>query len=194
MSRHLDQKRVLIAQEAARILSTQSSRDYLAAKKRAAERLGMDVKAGLPSNLEVEQALLEQRRLFGVDIEEDLHRLRSAALEAMQVFKRHHPRLAGPVLTGSAHADSVVELHLFADSSKDIVLSLLEHQIPYEGAERRFKLGREYEYYPALRFDAGGASFELIVFPLNAIRQAPQSPVDGRPMKRASLDEVQAML
>jgi hypothetical protein len=194
VSRHLDQKRVLIAQEAARILSTQTNRDYMAAKKRAAERLGMDVKTGLPSNLEIEQALLEQQRLFSSGLDDDLHRLRSAAVEAMQVFERHYPRLAGPVLAGSAHADSIVELHLFADSPKDIVLTLIEHQIPYEGAERRFKLGREYEYYPVLRFDAGEASFELIVFPPNAIRQAPLSPVDGRPMKRASLDEVEALL
>jgi len=32
------------------------------------------------------------------------------------------------------------------------------------------------------------------VFPVDGIRQAPISPIDGRPMKRVGIDGVQALL
>ena len=37
-------------------------------------------------------------------------------------------------------------------------------------------------------------SIEATVFPTDGIRQAPVSPVDGRPMKRANTVEVEALL
>ena len=35
---------------------------------------------------------------------------------------------------------------------------------------------------------------DAVVFPLDGIRQAPSSPVDGKPMRRASTAEVEALL
>ena len=34
----------------------------------------------------------------------------------------------------------------------------------------------------------------VTVFPLDGIRQAPVSPVDGKPMRRADADEVEVLL
>jgi hypothetical protein len=48
--------------------------------------------------------------------------------------------------------------------------------------------------YPALRFVAGRQAVDAVVFPLDGIRQAPCSPVDGKPMRRASVAEVEALL
>ena len=46
----------------------------------------------------------------------------------------------------------------------------------------------------ALRFVAGHQTVDAVVFPIDGIRQAPASPVDGRPMRRASAEEVESML
>jgi hypothetical protein len=35
---------------------------------------------------------------------------------------------------------------------------------------------------------------DAVVFPVDGIRQSPASPVDGKPMRRASAAEVEAML
>jgi hypothetical protein len=39
-----------------------------------------------------------------------------------------------------------------------------------------------------------GTDVELTVFPLDGLRQAPPSPIDGRPMRRLNLAGVERML
>ena len=48
--------------------------------------------------------------------------------------------------------------------------------------------------YPGQRFELEDQPIEVTVFPTDGIRQSPVSPVDGRPMKRASAIEVEALL
>jgi len=48
--------------------------------------------------------------------------------------------------------------------------------------------------FPGVRFTLDEQSIEATVFPTDGIRQAPVSPVDGRPMRRASALEVEALL
>ena len=43
-------------------------------------------------------------------------------------------------------------------------------------------------------FSADGLNFDLTVLPHDALRQAPLSAVDERPMKRASLSALQQLL
>lgn len=47
---------------------------------------------------------------------------------------------------------------------------------------------------PVFRFTAGEACIDLTVFGPLAEREAPLSPVNGRPMRRAGLAEVEALL
>ena len=56
-----------LAQEAARIMSEHGIRDFLTAKRKAAERFGVTDSAVLPKNIEIEDALAEYQRLFGGD-------------------------------------------------------------------------------------------------------------------------------
>ena len=61
-----DNLRRALAQEAARIMAEHGVQDFLIAKRKAAERLGVeDVAAVLPKNSEIELALAEYQRLFG---------------------------------------------------------------------------------------------------------------------------------
>ena len=56
-----------LAQEAARIMSEHGIRDFLTAKRKAAERFGVTDGSVLPKNTEIEDALAEYQRLFGGD-------------------------------------------------------------------------------------------------------------------------------
>jgi hypothetical protein len=47
---------------------------------------------------------------------------------------------------------------------------------------------------PAVCFAIDDQPIEATVFPADGIRQAPVSPVDGKPMRRATLSEVEALL
>ena len=190
------QMRQRIAQEAARLIVSEGIRDYLVAKRKAAERLGAPDTQNLPRNTEVEIELAAYQRLFqDQDQAQRVRELREAAVKAMRFFERFDPRLTGSVLTGTAGAHSDVNLHLFADVSEDVALFLMEAKVPYEQSQRRLRLDRDdYATFPSVRFLAGDVQVEAVIFPRNGLRQAPRSPVDGRPMMRANLRRVEELL
>jgi hypothetical protein len=191
-----DLLRQAVADEAARIMNEQGVDDFLLAKRKAAERLGVTDASILPRNTEIEAAMLAYHRLFaGERHEADLGDLRRAALAAMRLMSDFQPRLVGPVLNGTASAHSEINLHLFSEPPEAVSLRLDERGVPHEVLERRVRYERDRTVnYPALRFVAGRQTVDAVVFPLDGIRQSPCSPVDGRPMRRASASEVEGML
>ena len=192
-----DNLRRALAQEAARIMAEHGIRDFLVAKRKAAERLGVDDgSAVLPKNTEIETALAEYQRLFRGDTHvETLHAQRLAALHAMRFLREFEPRLVGAVLSGTATEHSEVQLHLFADNPESVAISLMDQGIRHEITARRVKMSSERVLeYPGVRFEIGDQPIEVTVFPTDGIRQAPVSPVDGRPMRRADLAELEALL
>jgi len=185
-----------LAQEAARVMAEHGVRDFLFAKRKAAERFGVTDNAVLPKNVEIEAALAEYQRLFrGESHEESLYAQRQVALEAMKRLEAFQPRLVGPVLTGTATEHSEVQIHLFADYPESVAISLMDQGIPHEVTERRVKMNAERVLaYPGLSFEIDSQPIEATVFPTDAIRQAPVSPVDGKPMRRANVDDVEQLL
>src|SRR5437667_3025792 len=134
-----------LAQEAARLMAEHGIRDFLLAKRKAAERLGViDGVALLPKNSEIESALAEYQRLFrGASHLEALEAQRRAALAAMRYLREFAPRLVGPVLSGTATEYTEVQLHLFAERVESVTLKLLDGGIPHELTEKRLKLNAE---------------------------------------------------
>jgi hypothetical protein len=191
-----DLMRQAVADEAARIMREQGVDDFLLAKRKAADRLGVTDASILPRNTEIEAALVAHQRLFAADRHEaDLAALRRSALEAMRLMADFQPRLVGPVLTGTASPHSEINLHVFTEIPEAVSIRLEERGIPHEVLERRLRYERDRTIsYPALRFVAGHQTVDAVVFPLDGIRQAPSSPVDGKPMRRASAAEVEALL
>jgi hypothetical protein len=191
-----DLLRQAVAEEAARIMREQGVDDFLQAKRKAADRLGVTDASILPRNTEVEAALVAHQRLFAADRHEaSLVTLRRSALEAMRLMADFQPRLVGPVLAGTASPHSEITLHLFSETPEAVSLRLEERGVPHEVLERRLRYERDRTVtYPALRFVAGRQTVDAVVFPLDGIRQAPSSPVDGKPMRRASVAEVEALL
>src|SRR5579872_4663650 len=192
-----DNVRRALAQEAARIMAEHGVRDFRLAKRKAAERLGVaDVSAVLPKNVEIEDALAQYQRLFGGESHvESLYAQRLAALSAMRYLQEFEPRLVGSVLSGTATQHSDIQLHLFADCPESVTIKLMDEGIRHEVTEKRVRMNAERVLaYPGVRFELDAQSIEATVFPTDGIRQAPVSPVDGRPMKRASTLEVAALL
>jgi hypothetical protein len=186
-----------LAQEAARIMAEHGIRDFLIAKRKAAQRMGVSTsEAVLPRNVEIEDALAEYQRLFGGESHvETLRDQRRAALNAMLYLQEFEPRLVGSVLSGTATEYSAVQLHLFADRAEEVTIKLMDDEIPHEITEKKVRMNAERVLaYPGVRFELDDQSIEAVVFPHDGIRQAPVSPVDGRPMKRANKLEVEALL
>lgn len=191
-----DQLRLAVAQEAARLMAEHGIDDFLLAKRKAAERLLISDASALPKNAEIEAALMERQRLFhGTRHHQELHESRHAALQAMRMLSDYKPRLVGSVLSGSATAHTEINLHVFAEYAEQVAMRLDENGIIAQHAEKKFRYEAERHHsYPSFKFVAGRHPMEIVVFPIDGIRQAPTSPVDGKPMARADMAEVQALL
>ncbi|MBN8728016.1 MAG: hypothetical protein J0H15_10000 [Xanthomonadales bacterium] len=192
---HSEEARRRIALEAARLMSESGLRDYRQAKLKAAARLGIADESILPPNQAIEDALREHQRLFGSGREGTLRALRGTAVEAMEFFAGHEPRLVGAVLEGTADEHSAVCLHLYTDQPEAVLDLLGQHRIPYEELDRRLRLDRRRSGdYPALRFRAGEATLDVTLLPYDRLRQAPLDRVTEKPMRRAALAAVRELL
>ena len=190
------ERRTRLAQEAARLMAVGGIRDFHQAKLKAAERLGIHDDASLPRNREIEDALREYQRLFQGDATADaLQRRREAALNALEFFAAFDARLVGPVLEGTADANTPVALHLYSDDAGAVARCLDDSGIPAEARGRRVRLDRERVFDAEVwLFAVDGLTFDLTVLPRDALRQAPLSPVDEKPMRRASVAQLRALL
>lgn len=190
------ERRQHLAFEAARLMAEGGVRDYHQAKLKAAQRLGIFDDASLPRNREIEDALREYQRLFlGSDQAQDVRRRREAALRALEFFRDFDPRLVGPVLEGTADANSAVALHLHSDDADAVTRRFEEHGVPVVARSRHLRLDREREGdFPVWLFSAEDLSFDVTVLPDDVLRQAPLSGIDGKPMRRASATQLRALL
>jgi hypothetical protein len=190
------QLRQQLAYLAAKLVAEDGVSDYLIAKRKAAERLGVTNRQQLPSNAEIAQALEDYQRIFQSDTQpKRLARMRRIALKAMEFLESFRPRLCGPVLEGTAYEHSEITLHLYADAPETVALQLLDRDIPYSACERRIRCDASTNTpYPAYRFLADGIAVVLVIFPEKAKNLAPLSPTDGRPMQRATITNLRSLL
>lgn len=194
-----DRARLQLAQEAARLIVDHGIRDYRVAKVKAAERLGIHGRGSLPRNAEIEMAVQSHLSLFGGESHSDhLAVLRESALMAMDLLDAFSPRLVGPVLQGTADHNSAVNLHVFTDSPESIAFQLDAEGYDCRPYERHLKISRgkgaKPETFVGYEFELEDAEIQATVFPVDGIRQAPISPIDGRPMKRADRKVVESLL
>ncbi|MFN9122623.1 MAG: hypothetical protein ACK5X5_12610 [bacterium] len=175
-----------IAQLAARLIAEDGIDDWGLAKKKAARTLGLTEAHCLPTNAELEAALLEYQRIFDEDGQrEELHWLRSQALDLMDLFERFHPHLVGPVLSGAIGKYPTIHLHLFTDDEKAIEWFLLKEAIPYDPSQRRVFIGGAASTVPCFELNVEGTDVHLVQF-ITADRHQPvRLSAEGRPMARA---------
>lgn len=187
--------RTRLAREAARIMA-EGTRDFATAKRKAAERLASPDTRHLPSNEEIERELRQYLELFqAAKLPNRVAHLRELALEAMRFLQAFEPRLVGAVLAGTVTEYAVIELHVSADTPEQVTLYLEENAIPHEQGERRVRFGGDRcEVLPTYHFTVDDVTVELCVFNRRSVRETPLSPVDGKPMKRANVHEVETLI
>jgi hypothetical protein len=186
-----------LAQEAARLMIEHGIEDFGHAKRKAAERLGVTAAGALPSNAQIDASVGERQRIFAPDTHQDhLAHLRRIAVSAMELLMPFRPRLVGPVLQGTATVSSSVELHVFSDTPEQVAALLDFNGLAAQSCQRRlrYRPGESAMLVPGFLFARLGERIIALVFPENGLRQAPLSPVDQRPMRRAGRDEVLALI
>ncbi len=191
-----DRIRKEIAYEAAKLVAVDGLDDFLQAKRKAAQHLGINNKRMLPSNNEIESALIEYQSLYlNKEQTQTLCDLRLVAYKAMTLLEQFNPRLTGSVLSGTASQHSEITLHVYSDTSETVTLFLESKKIPVTICERRVLVeNNNAKYFTALKFIAGELDIIVIVLPLTFLKNAPIDSITERPMKRANLNDVKKLI
>ena len=181
--------RIAIASTAARLMAEDGINDFVVAKRKAVQNLGLPDSTQLPENTEVEAELRLYQRLF--QDEEQIARvdsLRQRACEIMTLVQRFNPYLTGSVLDGTAGRYAEIDIQLFTDSAKDVEIFLLNQQIDYEHSVPRSDRAEA-----VLTIHGDVTTANLIVYPRKEERIAFKTR-DGRVRPRVRLEALAALL
>jgi hypothetical protein len=117
------------------------------------------------------------------------------AADVMLALEPFAPRLVGAVLAGTVTVNSGIELHVFAAAPELVAAALERDRGGLRDCQRRYRLDADTTVLlPGFSFTRAGEEIEVIVFPERAEHQAPLSPVDRKPMRRATRSAVLALL
>ena len=189
------QMRTRIAHLAARLIAQDGVSDYGLAKRKAARQAGAPDSRNLPTNLEIEEAVRAYQELYQADEHpQRLRELRELALTTMHMLGGFEPHLTGAVLSGTVGRHADVHLQVYTDNPKDLEIFLHNQQVPFRAREMRIWIGDMQASVPDLLIPTGLADVHVTVLsPLH--RRLPlRLSVDGRPLERASIESVAALL
>lgn len=173
-----DLMREQLAHHAARLMAEDDITDYAFAKRKAAKQMGAADTQHLPSNEEVETALRSFRALYQSESHPlILRQLREQALDAMRLLSPFHPYLTGSVLNGTAGEQSDINLSIYSDDEKSVLMFLLKHNLPFVGGEWNVHLmGRE-KTVPSFTLNTEtGVPLHIAVLPENARHSGSRKP------------------
>lgn len=194
---HLRQQ---IAQMAARLMADEGILDYGHAKRKASRQLGISDDRCMPTNAEVEEEIRIFHEIYNSDVQpEVLKQLMQDALVVMRMLERFDPHLTGPVLDGTAGKHATTDIHLYAESLKEVEIYLLNLQIPYESNEKSYRMhgdkrGNGRRKIPVFTLEGPNGLIRLSVFDDEAHNTHVRSPVNGQSLQKANLASVTALL
>ena len=173
-----DMMREQLAHQAAKLMAEDGITDHAFAKRKAARQLGAADTQHLPSNQEVDEALHSYRSLFQSESHPGiLRQLREEALAAMRLLAEFRPYLTGSVLSGTAGAQSDINLVLFSDDAKAVLLFLLKHNIEFADGEWKVRVGGHEETVPSYTLTGeSGVQMHVVVLPENAHHSGSRHP------------------
>ncbi len=199
-----DHIRQMIAQQAARMMAEDGIHDFAYAKKKAGKQLGISENSVLPTNAEIEEEIRLYHEIYNADEQPiELEKLRKAALITMQLFERFNPHLTGSVLDGTAGKFAQTNIHLFADSAKEVEMFLLNMQIPFESSEKSYRISdkpskdkkdKVRKTVPVFALETELGVQKLSVFDVDDLRIATKRSGDGTNAERIDIAELQALI
>lgn len=189
-----DRLRQALANETAKIITLEGVRDYHRAKMKASERLGNSQHGSLPSNFEIEQAIISFQNTFIPDHPEKLAQQRRIALKVMQWMQAYAPHLAGTLVEGTVGVNATISIHVFSDSVERVIEELQNQHLQLKSTQQRLKLNNDYVFLPTLSFVYQDFEIEVLVFTLRQQHQHPKSKSQNRSMQRVNIRGLNELL
>jgi len=186
-----DLMREQLAHLAAKIMAESGVIDYAAAKHKAARQLGCSDTQHLPGNDEIDLALNSYRSLYQHDAHPAiLASLRSEALKTMLMLSEFKPYLTGSVLNGKAGQHSDINLILYSDDAKAVLLHLLKLKVNFLDGEWWIKIKGREEIVPSYTLiGQSDIQTHIVVLPENT-----RNSGSRHPETHADIETVKALL
>jgi len=199
------QLRQLVAQQAARMMAEEGISDYAYAKRKAGRQLGVLDANCLPTNSEIEEEIKLFHEIYHADEQPlALHQLRSDALVVMQMLERFNPHLTGAVLDGTAGKYAETNIHLFADSLKDVEIFLLNKQVPYETDQKTYRVtndrrsadrkGGDRKKVPVFTLEGPNGFIKLSIFDTDDLRTPTKNNTSSGNASKVNTQGLQALM
>jgi len=166
---HTKNVRLSIASKAAEIIMEEGINDYQYAKKKAVRYLDLDASDILPSNDEIDKALINYRLIFTAEVDIDLVKiLKTEALAIMAFFADFNPYFVTQIFEGLLPKYPIIQINLFSDNMKEIEYVLLNNNIPFATkdfniSEKRTKK-QSVKKIPIILIESGSIPIELKIF------------------------------
>ena len=166
---HTKNIRLSIANKAAEIIMEEGITDYQYAKKKAVRYLDLDTVDLLPSNDEIDKALLDYRLIFKAELDIELVKtIKTEALRIMKFFASFNPYFVTQLSEGLLPKYPIIQINLFSDNMKEVEYILLNNNIPFETkdfniSEKRTKK-QSLKKIPLILIERGNIPVELKIF------------------------------
>lgn len=193
-----------IAQSAARLMFEEGISDYARAKRKAVKLLGIQQDAPLPTNAEIDSALREYHALYADEADAaHLKDLRQAAFHTMQLLQKFNPYLTGSVMDGTAGPYAETDIHVFAESAKELEIFLLNQNIPYHIDEQQFRMSDRpskqkhdlvRKRVPVVLIETRFGTQRISIFETDDIRSAPRKNGEKSGIHRMNLAQFSEMM
>lgn len=193
-----------IAQSAARLMFEEGISDYARAKRKAIKAMGITQDAPLPTNGEIDAALREYHALYADEADAaHLLELRQAALHTMRLLQKFQPFLTGAVMEGTAGPHADTEIHVFAESAKEMEIYLLNQNIPYRLDEQQYRMSdrpskQKHELLrkrvPVVLVETRYGTQRISIFEADDLRTAPRKHGEKAGIHRMTLAQVETLL
>lgn len=193
-----------IAQSAARLMFEEGISDYARAKRKAIKAMGITQDAPLPTNGEIDAALREYHALYADETDAaHLLELRQAAVHTMRLLQKFQPFLTGAVMEGTAGPHTDTEIHVFAESAKELEIYLLNQNIPYRLDEQQYRMSdrpskQKHELLrkrvPVVLVETRYGTQRISIFETDDLRTAPRKHGEKAGIHRMTLAQVETLL
>lgn len=192
--------RAQIAQTAAKLIYEEGFIDYAQAKRKAIKRLGLIGHVALPTNTEIDAEVRRYHALYS-DEEDLMHleHLRRSAMMTMQLLIKFNPHLTGCVADGTAGPHATTDIHVFAESAKEVEIFLLNQNIPYDLDEKSYRLSErpskdKHDYLkkrvPVILLETEHGTQKVSIFDIDDIRIKPKGSGEDGLIRRMNLAEL----
>jgi hypothetical protein len=129
---NLKKIRLTVANKAAELIAEEGITDYHYAKTKAAKCLGFCAKEKLPSNNEIDEALIAYKNIYHRADFAIIQELKKITLKYMKLFEEFNPHAPSQLLEGYISKYPTIEINLYHDDIKAVEYILLNNHIHFE--------------------------------------------------------------